>query len=79
MFTHYSSPISDVELRSKWELAIFGRKIGQSFRLCHLHFNEEDLAKTSKGIVLKRCAIPIPITVPKTENVENMDDESIEG
>lgn len=68
----YSTPFRDLELRNKWELAIFGKTNVQCFRLCHFHFNEEDFVETNKGIVLKKGAVPIP-PVPETENEENID------
>lgn len=73
VYIHYRTPYRDLELRTKWELAIFGKTTGRFFRLCHLHFNKEDLVENRKGkIVCKKGAVPItPVT--NAGNVENID------
>lgn len=62
----FSAPIENQELRAKWELAVNGRVSGSKFKLCMLHFREEDFLKTGK-CGLKEGTVPISIPVPKTE------------
>ncbi|XP_055322856.1 zinc finger protein 208-like [Sitodiplosis mosellana] len=57
----------DAELQKKWEQAL-NRPPSAKFRLCSLHFKEEDIITTRSGTTLKKGAIPIPVLVPKTES-----------
>ncbi|XP_055311500.1 zinc finger protein 595-like [Sitodiplosis mosellana] len=72
----FCSP-KDPDLRAKWDQAINRPPIG-NFRLCSLHFKEEDIIWKSTGAALRSGAIPIPVPVPKTESLPETHVENVE-
>lgn len=57
-YLSYSKP-KDAELDKKWQLAIFrGKQIEPSYRICVLHFAENDIVRSGTKCKLTPTAVP---------------------